>query len=710
MLRISSVQLSRPRSGKTVWLIIGVVAVASVLAAVVFPARIKQLFGSLTGAETDAGAGYILRKAEKGPFRIVITENGTVDSLRNSTLSNSVEGSTTIITLVPEGSKVLAPHVADFDGVVHYVDSQSESIKTVKLVGADGREKLYEMTFGEFTELLVKDRDQVRKGDYIAGDVCCELDSSTLVEKEKEQQIKVTTAKASVEKAGKDIEIQKTTNESNVAKAKLAEELAQLDFKSYTADGGEYQQAVETIKGDLKKTEEELSINKEEYERIRDQARLGYANVNQLESARLKVTQSQIVLKVKSGELAVLEQFTKLRKESELKQTAEDTVRETARAKLEGEALMTQMQAAFDAAELTYKVEQEKWDLFKRQIKACRLVATQAGEVVYAAQNNNRGSEPVVIQEGASVRERQAIINLPDLENMKIDARIHESRISRIVIGQPVEIEIDAIPGDPYRGMLKNVSSVPIPGSWPNTDLKEYEAEIEIKDSPDRVRKLKPGMTAQIRVVVEDRKEDVLQVPVQAVVSFSGRFFSYVATKKEVERRELKVGDANDEYMEVVDGIGEGELVVMSPRTHFSKELAALEAELSKAMEASRERLETPERPTAPAIAGGEPAGGSVPGGADRGPGGPAGPAGPGGGMAMDPKAMFDAMDANKDGIVTKDEHPRPEFFERTDADSDGQLTLEEQTSAIERMRAAAGGGRRPGSGEDSGKRGTGDE
>jgi HlyD family secretion protein len=38
-----------------------------------------------------------------------------------------------------------------------------------------------------------------------------------------------------------------------------------------------------------------------------------------------------------------------------------------------------------------------------------------------------------VIEEGASVRERQAIINLPDVENMKIDARIHESKISRIV-------------------------------------------------------------------------------------------------------------------------------------------------------------------------------------------------------------------------------------------------------------------------------------
>ncbi len=669
------------RSGRAVLIILFLITVsAGVSGWIFFPEQVKSLFG---GSSSSAGTStWIARRAEKGPFRIVITENGTVDSLRNSTLSNSVEGSTTIISLVSEGSKVNAPTVAEFDGVLQFLDSASESVKSVKLVAEDGREKVYELVFGEHTELLVKDRQKVRKGDYIAGDVCCELDSSTLVEKEKEQQIKVTTARANLEKAGKDIEIQETTNESNVAKARLAEDLAQLSLVSYTSPGGEYQQELETLKGDIKKTEEELSINKEEYERIRDQARLGYANVNQLESARLKVTQSQILLGVNKGKLEVLVKYTKPKKEKELSQTAEDSKRETQRARLEGEALMTQMKAAYDAAALTLSVEEEKLETFQRQIKACRLVATQAGEVVYASQKSSRGSEPVVIEEGAAVRERQAVINLPDLENMKIDARIHESRISRVMIGQPVEIEVDAIPGDPYRGRLQSISSVPLPGSWPNTDLKEYEAIIEIRDDSARIRKLKPGMTAQIRVVVEDRKEPTLQIPVQSVVSFSGHYYTYVLTAsgKEAERRELKVGDANDEYMEILDGVAVGEMVVMSPRTHFSQELAELEAEKSAEAERNREKLDTPDRKAA---------GGSGDRGAgDRTAGGGPGAGGPGagGGMPMDPKAIFEGMDKNKDGAVTKDEHPRPEFFDRSDTNADGKITLEEMQEAFKRM------------------------
>jgi len=299
---------------------------------------------------------------------------------------------------------------------------------------------------------------------------------------------------------------------------------------------------------------------------------------------------------------------------------------------------------------------------------------------------------------------------------MKIDARIHESRISRVMIGQPVEIEIDAIPGDPYRGRLQSISSVPIPGSWPNTDLKEYEAIVEIRDDPARIRKLKPGMTAQIRVVVEDRKDPTLQIPVQSVVSFSGHYYSYVLASagNAAERRELKVGDANDEYMEILDGVAEGEMVIMSPRTHFSQELAELEAEKSAEAEKNREKLDTPDRkagaPGGPG-AGGPDAGARGPGGGPGAAGGPGaggppaggppgggapGARGPGGGMAMDPKAMFDSMDQNKDGSVTKEEHPRPEFFDRSDTNGDGKITLEEMQEAFKRMQQRAGGGGAP--------------
>ena len=127
----------------------------------------------------------------------------------------------------------------------------------------------------------------------------------------------------------------------------------------------------------------------------------------------------------------------------------------------------------------------------------------------------------------------------------------------------------------------------------------------------------------------------------------------------------------------------------MNPRTHFSKELSELESQLSSDAEANREKLTTPDRKRGgPGAAG--PAG-AIPSGDGRGAGGgkqaggpPAGggQAGPGG--MQDPKARFESMDANKDGVVTKDEHPRPEFFDRSDKDGDGKITLEEMQKAAQ--------------------------
>ena len=638
-------------------------------------------------APSENTSSYILRGAEQGPFRIVITENGTMDSLQNSVLKSNVEGSTDIISLVPEGSQVQGPTVADFDGIIKLVESESPAEQTVELVGDDAQKQTYSITFGEFTELLVEDGQMVRKGDDIAGDVVCELNSSPLQESLQQQKINVTTARADYEKALKELQIQESTNESLLAQATLAEELAELDAEKYTAEGGEFEQSKQTIDGDIKRLQEELAQSEEQYEKVRDQARRGYQTLSALEQARIQVTQKDILLKQKRSELNLLMKFTFERTTRELKQMAEDTKRETKRVILEGEAQIATDKADMDARQLTLQVEEEKLERLERQIAACRLIAPQPGEVVYASQQSRR-SEPIVIEEGASVRERQAVVNLPNLDQMKVDARIHESRISRIAVGQPVEIFVDAVEDVSFHGILDTVSSVPVPGSWPNTDLKEYEAAIRITDSKEMIRKLKPGMTAEVRIIVDDREEDVLQIPVQSVVSVADRFVTYVVKNNQSERRELTVGDANNEYFEILDGVAEGEKVVMSPKTHFSREINELEIRLLNEQEDRRERVKTPAVPPTAKTAmldRGRPSatGGDAQGGRPRGGGGGGGGGGRTGGGRPSAEQMMSFMDKNKDGIVTKDESDFRGKFDQYDEDGDGEVTLAELKAAL---------------------------
>jgi len=511
-------------------------------------------------------------------MRITVTERGQVESQSNVTLKCKVEGTTTIIKIIPEGTVVGPPVVSEIDGEVTSIRETSGRERTIVVQGNDGETVEHPVTLGEFTEVLVEQGDKVKVGQFLAGDVCVDLDASELEEQEKQQQIDVTRAAADLEKAQKDVELQETQTDSDLAAARLTADLAQLDLDNY--EKGEYQQQVDTILGKKLIAEQELNQAKENYEFARRVAKKGYKSETEVETARIAVVKAQNTLDTEQGNLDVLQLFTHKRTIKEYTENAKESKRALERVKLSSDAAKAQVEAEHEARKQMYQLEQEKLHRYQQQIEACRMIAPQAGQVVYANQSHFR-SQQVIIEEGTTVRENQEIVKLPDFSQMKVDARIHESKISQIRTGLPALIHIDAFPESKFLGIVDTISSVPLPGRFPNYDLKEYEASVLITSGTSQVDQLKPGLTASIEIVVDER-ENVRQVPVQAIVSIADQHFAYVLTENGPQRRQLQIGDTNDTHMEIIDGLTDGEKVILNPRTNFSDELNELENKFGK--------------------------------------------------------------------------------------------------------------------------------
>lgn len=528
---------------------------------------------------------------------------GFLDSRKNATLTSLVEGTTTIISIVPEGTWV------------------SE------------------------------------------GEVVCELDASLLREKAKQQEIVSTQASAALAAAQETLEIQKTQNESDIAAAALKSELAILDLKKFISPGGDYEQQEHSLEGNVAIAQEELARAQETQAFTASQVKKGYASQNELEAARIAVKQANLKVQGASELLAVLQNFTKERTIAELGANAEESKRELKRVELKAESARTQCEKQAEAAQLTYDVEQEKLDRWQRQIAACTLRAPQAGEVVYATNgpSGSRRSEPIPIEPGASVRERQAIINLPDVSQMKVDCRVHESLIGAISKGLKARIRVDAYPDEIFNGEISHVSSVPMSGSWPNFDLREYPTEIVLLDDVEKVRKLRPGLTSQVELLVDNRAS-VLQVPMQAVITVADKQVAFVFHQGTHESRFVKVGKANQSHIEVLEGIKEGERVILNPRSQFAEEIAQLEGDLN-----SRKSKEDQKFAAAPSIL---PVAESKPDSETK-----AGSTGKGG---RDPAAFFARMDKDGDGVLTAAEVGDAERFARMDKNADGKVTREE--------------------------------
>lgn len=509
----------------------------------------------------------------------------------------------------------------------------------------------------------------VAEGTWVKeGDVLCELDSSSLREKSKQQEISVTQAEAALAQAEEALEIQKKQNESDIAAAELAWKLALLDLKSYKE--GKFPQQEKQLSGAVAIADEELLRNRETYEFTKDQVKKGYRTQNDLEAARIAVKQAELKLQGAKEEYKVLTEFTYERDIAELEANSKELERELERTKLKAKSSQTQYEKDVEARKLTYEVEKEQFERVLKQIEACTLKAPQEGEVVYAnLSSSRRSSEPTNIEEGATVRERQAIINLPDVTKMKVDCRIHESMIRSLKTGLKAKIRVDAYPDEIFNGEVSVVSSVPMTGSWPNTDLRQYAAAVYLTDEIAKVRRLRPGLTAQLEILIDSR-ENVLQVPVQSVVTVVHQRLAYVDTGNGVEQRKLKLGESNQTHVEILDGIEEGEEVVLNPRTRFADEIAELEAALtaeeSEEMSAAAAEAKKNMPPDAPKEKGSE----------DK------KPAGAGGGPP-NAASFMERFDLDKDGSLTESEVPermKPRFGEM-DTDKDGKVSSAEYTA-----------------------------
>ena len=175
-------------------------------------------------------------------------------------------------------------------------------------------------------------------------------------------------------------------------------------------------------------------------------------------------------------------------------------------------------------------------------------------------QNYFGNQEP--IREGATVRERQTIITIPDLRRMGVNVKIHESYIKKIKEGQKAHITVDAFPDQPLTGKVTKVGVLPdSQNRWLNPDLKVYLTTVTIDGTNTWV---KPGMSAKVEILV-DHLEDVVYVPVQAIVPDGGKQFCYIVRGSEPERREVTTGEFNDEFIEIKKGLKAGERVWLNP-------------------------------------------------------------------------------------------------------------------------------------------------
>ena len=148
-----------------------------------------------------------------------------------------------------------------------------------------------------------------------------------------------------------------------------------------------------------------------------------------------------------------------------------------------------------------------------------------------------------------------------DLSHLLVDVQVTEVDINRITIGQDASLTFDAIQGQTYTGKVVEVAQV-----GENVQgVVNFNVTIELTDADARVR---PAMTAAVNLVT-DTLENALLVPNRAVRLREGKRIVYLLTNGIPTQTEITLGLTSDTFSQVVDGVSQGDVLVLNPPVEF---------------------------------------------------------------------------------------------------------------------------------------------
>ncbi|MBV9479351.1 MAG: efflux RND transporter periplasmic adaptor subunit [Acidobacteria bacterium] len=331
-----------------------------------------------------------------------------------------------------------------------------------------------------------------------------------------------------------------------------------LSILKLAADGQRVDEGEMIVEFDKTKTEQDLAqaqsslrYTAADIEQVRAQARLTQEQDltavmkarYDLESAKLDAGKQEIVSKIEGAKakLNVDDAQQKLREAEEKLQSD----RRASDATIDGK-MQASRKARFD-------LERAKIALSKMSLKA-----PAAGVVSLVAVWHPEGPAP--FKPGDHVWPGAPIAELPDPASLRISARVDETERGRLAPTQSVTVLFDAIPDRQFTGKIEDISTIAsedFSGGWPIP--RNFDARIVLHQLDSR---LKPGMSAQVTVVVE-RVRDVLTIPVQASFQKEGETFAYVWRGTKFRGQAIEIKRRSGDRILVVKGLQAGDRIAL---------------------------------------------------------------------------------------------------------------------------------------------------
>jgi multidrug resistance efflux pump len=307
----------------------------------------------------------------------------------------------------------------------------------------------------------------------------------------------------------------------------------------------------------------DLKVKEETYAHSQRLEQKQFITRNELERDKLSWQSQESKVTIAWKDLELLINYTLPTQRIQLRQDLENDTLELERVEAQNDAERKKSEFDVDAKRREYEVAKERLENLVKQIGSAICYAPTPGIVVYARISRDRRSMEAVT-EGTQVRERQEIIELPDNTRMRCDVKVQEAQVDRVAVGQPAHITVEAFPHEIFTGRVTRVSpTADSNSSWGGSDKKVYTVIVDL-DGENADGRLRTRMAAGVTITVGLIK-DAVTVPQQAVRRDRSVNYVWKQTKDGPVAVPVKVGAYNQEKVEIVEGIADGDVVYRTP-------------------------------------------------------------------------------------------------------------------------------------------------
>lgn len=264
-------------------------------------------------------------------------------------------------------------------------------------------------------------------------------------------------------------------------------------------------------------------------------------------------------------------------------------------------------QSEFDAAQAAYKVAQSELEAARASVEAAKYNVQSAEATLQEAKNNLSRTTVYSPMEGIvtalEVEEGKVVggistfaatemMRVSNLSAMEARVNVSENDILRIALGDTALIEVEAYDDRVFKGVVSQISSSAENAQAQLTSDQATNFTVDIAILPSSYQDLVdadagafpllPGMSAAVDIITTTKK-DVLSVPIEAVTTRAVEEDSLAAgsekeaflevvfipdgTKEKARKVPVETGIQDDQFIEIIKGLNEGDTVITGPYT-----------------------------------------------------------------------------------------------------------------------------------------------